>query len=262
MTRPHGRTAIAAAIALSLYAGCSSSPTVRVGSAAVAFDDVIARADQQTADLHSLQGEGNLQIESPDFSQSATFEVVLLRPDSLQLLFKGPFGITVAQALVTRETFQLYNSLQNRLYTGVTSPENLEKTVRIGLSFDEILSLFTGGTVLTTDRSASYTSSADGADAAFVFVHHPYQHRYVVDPATKHIRKFQLLNERGAPIGEQSFSSFETIDGITYPRKITITQHAERRRLTIYYQSIEWNTAGPSSFSFIVPSNAERIDLE
>jgi len=262
MTARHVQAVYAFIAAIILFSGCSSSPAVRSEAIGISFNDVVAHADQQNARLRSLRGEGNLQIESPDFSQSVSFEVVLLRPDSLQLIFNGPFGITVAQALVTRETFQLYNSLQNRLYIGVTSPENLAKTVRIGLSFDDILSLFTGGTVLSSDRTAPYTAEPDGADAVFLFDGGQYQRRYVVDPSTKDIRKFQLLNARGAPVGEQWFSSFETIDGITYPRKIMVTQHEERRRLTLYYQSVEWNTADPSSFSFSVPVNAERIELE
>ncbi len=243
-------------------AGCSTAPAVRVGSMTVSFDEVVAQADRREETLRSLRGEGNIQIESPSFSQSAAFTVTLLRPDSLELEIKGPFGITVAQALVTREEFQLYNILQNRLYTGRTSPENLEKALRVPLTFDDILSLFTGGTVLRADRQAVYTTSADGPDAVFLFPDGGQRRRYVVDPATKDIRKVQLLSDAGAPIGEQSFSSFETDGNVTYPRRISLTQHKDRRRVTLFYESVNWNVVSPSSFTFSVPRNAERVELE
>lgn len=254
--------AMLTAVTITLTDGCSTAPAVRVGKASVTFEEVIARADRRTSVLRSLRGEGNLHIESPSFSQSATFAVTLLRPDSVQLVFKGPFGITVAQALLTRETFQLYNGLQNRLYIGRTSPENLERTVRIALTFDDILTMFTGGAVLSADRDASYTSSSDGGDAVFLFPGDGQQRRYVVDPETKAIRKLQLLNNRGAPVGEQTFSSFDSFDSIQYPRKIVLTQHEERRRVTLFYESVEWNTVSPASFTFSVPQNAERVVLE
>lgn len=262
MNRISTRTSFSLMAVLMIVAGCTTSPATRTDMPDVSFDEVVAHADRQSALFRSLKGEGNLQIESPAFSQSVTFEVALLRPDSLQLIFHGPFGITVAQALVTRERFQLYNSLQNRLYAGKTSIENLEKTVRIGLTFDDILSMFTGGAILSEDRSSSHTTSAEGSNAIFLFQGRKNQRRYLVDPDTKNILKVQILNTGGAPIGEQSFSSFETLDGITYPRKVMITQHEDRRRLTIYYDSIEWNTITPSMFSFSVPANAERIELK
>jgi len=92
------RLFLVAANLMAALAGCSTSPALRTNLPVVSFDDVVARADRQTAALRSLHGEGNLQIESPSFSQSVSFSVVLLRPDSLQLVINGPFGITVAQA--------------------------------------------------------------------------------------------------------------------------------------------------------------------
>jgi hypothetical protein len=241
--------------------GCTTAPTVRVGMSEVSFEDVVVRSDRQDSSLRTLRGEGNLRIETPAFSQSATFEVSILKPDSLYLRLSGPFGITVGNALVTRRNFQVYLSLQNRLYVGDTSPENFEKALRISLTFDDILSLFTGGTVLAGDRTSPSVAEADGADAVFLFEEGRYRRRYVIDPQTLLIRKLQFLDDKGAPVGEQAFSVFESREELTLPRIIMLTQHENRRRLTLHYDVFEWN-APPHRLTFSVPSNAERIELK
>src|SRR3989304_4021289 len=99
-----------------------------------------------------MHGEGRLNVETPDFAQSASFTLTLRKPDSILVKINGPFGMDVGSALLTRSDFLFYNSLQNQLISGTMNTANLGRLLRLNLTFDEIISLFTGGTFLQDDR--------------------------------------------------------------------------------------------------------------
>ncbi|MBK8662268.1 MAG: DUF4292 domain-containing protein [Ignavibacteriales bacterium] len=47
------------------------------------------------------------------------FPAILKRPDSLNINVYGPFGIELANVLLTETEFKFYESLNNTLYKGV-----------------------------------------------------------------------------------------------------------------------------------------------
>lgn len=239
--------------------GCASGRTVAVGSTSVSFDDATERSDLQFEDVQSLTGDGTLRIETSSFSQSGDFILALRKPDSIQITVEGPFGITVAQALITRTTFQAYSALENKLYTGPTSAENLRKAIRLDLGFDDVMALFTGGRVLDADRRTPDESGTDGGDAFFLFRDGEVGRRYVIDPTSLAIRKVQLLDANGIMTFEQSYADFEARDGANLPRRIRATNHARRQIISLTYNVIRPNDQD-IRFSFSPPSNARRVE--
>lgn len=239
--------------------GCASGRTVAVGSTSVSFDEATDRSDVRFDLVQSLTGDGTLRIETSSFSQSGDFLLTLRKPDSIQITVEGPFGITVAQALITRSTFQAYSALENKLYSGTTSAENLRKAIRLDLGFDDVMALFTGGRVLDADRRAPDESGTDGGDAYFLFRDGEVGRRYVVDPASLAIRKVQLLDATGAMTFEQSYADFEVRDGANLPRTIRATNHTRRQIITLTYNALRPNDRD-IRFSFSPPANARRVE--
>jgi len=266
MTRERALSALSMALCMSLCvaggfaAGCAGSSRT-AGSATVPFDAVVLSVEHNQDALTSLSGEGELRVETASFSQGGDLDILLRKPDTLQITVKGPFGIRVGNALVTRTNFQFYSTMQNRLYTGRTTAENMRKTLRIDLTFDDILALFTGGRFLAGDRTSPDEIGVDGGDAVFTFTGGEYGRRYVVDPSTKLIRRIYLIDNDGAPMIEQAFADFQTVGGVTIPRTITITQHQSRQRFTLRYGQITTNTEH-IQFTFSAPGNAERVELK
>ncbi len=58
--------------------------------------------------IKSFDGNGTIIVNTLEMDNSATFRVVLQKPDSIYLTIMGPFGIELAQALVTKEKFVFY----------------------------------------------------------------------------------------------------------------------------------------------------------
>lgn len=251
---------VVAVIAAAGLAGCTSTRTVAVGTASVSFEDAVERADDVYERLQSLSADGTIRIETPALSQSGDFQLALRKPDSVQITVEGPFGIRVAQAMITRSSFQAYSALENKLYVAATTPENLQKALRIDLAFDDILALFTGGRVLESDRRAPDAAGADGGDAYFLFKDGDRSRRYVVDPATLAIRKIQVLDRQGIMTFEQAFSDQIAVGDLTLPKTARATLPQRRQVITLRYDGFRPNP-GDLKFSFSPPGHARRVEL-
>ena len=145
MNRVHGTLFLLVAVSL---AGCASVPRLDLTGRTVNPENVqrIVRGNYEK--VHSMTGSGTISVETPETAQSGSFELFLRKPDSVLVKIEGPFGISVGSVLITREEFIFYNSLQNQLITGPVTSANLNRIFRVKLTFDELLTLFTGGSFL------------------------------------------------------------------------------------------------------------------
>ena len=62
----------------------------------------------------------------------------------------GPFGIELAQALVTNKSFVFYDALHNTAYEGESTDEVLKNIFKIDLPFNDLLDAFIGSVNLTS----------------------------------------------------------------------------------------------------------------
>jgi len=132
-------------------AGCASVPKPDLAGKTVNPEIVrqIVRGNYEK--VRSMTGSGTISVETPEMAQSGSFELFLRKPDSVLVKIEGPFGISVGSILITRQEFVFYNSLENQLITGPVTSANLNRILRIKLTFDELLTLFTGGSFLASD---------------------------------------------------------------------------------------------------------------
>jgi hypothetical protein len=171
---------------------------------------------------------------------------------------RGPFGIKVGSALVTKTEFLFYNSLENKLITGLSSPDNLNRILHVQLSFDDLLCLFAGGTFLESDSHAPDDTQIEDDQFVFEFFDGLSSRKYWVDPTSLIIQKVQFFDHNRTVALEQTFRKFEDTDGLSMPYAISIDQPRVHQRLSIIYSEIRLNTE-KLHFTFIIPPNAERI---
>lgn len=205
-----------------------------------------------------MTGEGRISVETPDIAQSGSFVLTLQKPDSVLIRLQGPFGINVGSALITRTGFFFYNSLENKLITGVSSVENLNRILHVQINFDDLLNLFAGGTFLENDFHAPDETYVEDDQFVFVFTSSQTRRKYWIEPVTMHIQKVQFLDERGKLALEQTFDNFEDVNGFAMPYSIRVTQPKARQRLSVHYSEILVNMENVH-FTFTIPPNAERI---
>jgi outer membrane lipoprotein-sorting protein len=250
--------ALVLCFSLLLLTGCRTTRSLDIGDRSVSFSEVQEIARNHHAHIHSMRGEGSISIETPDIAQTGSFILTLQKPDSVLINLQGPFGIKIGSALVTRTEFLFYNSLQNKLITGESSTENLDRILHVQLSFDDLLNFFAGGTFLESDSRTPDETRIDDDQFEFIFHDSKSSRKYWVDPTSLSIQKVQILDQGGKLVLEQTFSDFEIINGYAIPNTIRILQAKTRQRVTISYSEVLVNTK-KIQFTFIIPPNAERI---
>jgi outer membrane lipoprotein-sorting protein len=249
---------VAFCIFLLALEGCRTTSSLNLGERSFSYGEVQEVMRSHHAHIHSIAGEGRISIETPDISQNGSFTLTLQKPDSVLIRLQGPFGIKVGTALVTRTDFLFYNSLENKVITGLSSTENLDRILHVRLSFDELLNMFAGGTFLESDLREPDETRIEGDQYIYTYTTTDTRRKYWIDRATLFIRKIQFLDQNGVPVLEQTFSNFEDIDGIAMPATIRFVQPNSHQRLTLIYSEILVNTNN-LQLTFPIPPNAERI---
>lgn len=241
------------------YLGLScATRTVSIGTKTVSPLQVhqTVRANQER--MGSAVGGGTITIESPSVAQSGSFTLLLRKPDTLLVRLKGPFGIKLASALLTRKDFQFYNSLENRLFSGETNARNLARILRVNLDFADLLNLFTGGVFQEEDSGLPDESGVEDENFLFVYRVKNGTHKYLIDPQTLLIAKVQHVDVEGRLVFEQRFLNFQIVDGTVIPFNIRIIQPRERRMVSVVYSDVALNKQD-LDFTFTYPRNAERV---
>ncbi|MEX0602642.1 MAG: DUF4292 domain-containing protein [Bacteroidota bacterium] len=242
-------------------AGCSTGTTVRFADRMVTAEMVHETVGNNALRLSTMVGNGRITVETPEISQSGSFELTLRRPDSVLVKLGGPFGIEVGSALLTRYDFLFYNSFQNQVISGTTNPANLSRILRVALSFDDVLNLFTGGTFLTADRSSPDEFLEEDDSFVLVYRDGSGSRRYRVDPSSLLIQRIQLVDRSGRLVAEQTFTRHRSVNGTMVPYHIRMTLPRERRSVSVSYSDVLLNE-GNVRFSLTIPDNAERVQLQ
>ncbi|MCI0707088.1 MAG: DUF4292 domain-containing protein, partial [Ignavibacteriae bacterium] len=176
-------------VVVGAVAGCSSTPALNVDKNSVTPALIHERVRANIEHIRTLSGTGTISMESPEMAGSGSFEIALRKPDSLLLKIEGPFGIEVGSALVTRNEFLFYNSLQNELITGETNSANLAKTLRINVTFDDLMNLFTGASFLADDGETTGDFDVENQQYVLTYRHVNATRVYWVDPSTLFISR-------------------------------------------------------------------------
>ena len=241
-----------------ILAGCAPSASITIGNRSATFDDVREAVSANQVRIRTMRSEGQIYLETPTVSQGGSFSLLLRKPDSILVTLQGPFGIKVGSALLTKNEFLFYNSFENKLITGTTNAENVQRIFHIHLEFDDILALFSGGCFLSDDLRAPDIRRVEDNQFLFIYDLGHEKRQYWIDPVTLLIQKTQLLDDEGKLVFEIRFSHFQTVQGASVPYSIQVTQTHQRQRLTLSYSDVELNNDA-LEFTFTVPKNAERI---
>ncbi len=224
----------------------------------ISSDEVheIVRTNEER--MQTATGEGTISVETSTTAQSGSFTLTLRKPDSLLVNLTGPFGIRVGSALLTRRNFWFYSGLENRLYDGDMTPQNLSRILRLDVSFDDLLNLFTGGAFFRSDTGAPDGIGTEDDHFTFSYKNDAGAHKYFIDPQSLLISKIQYLDNQGKLQYEQRFVNFQTIDSTCIPFNIRIVQPKERRMVSVVYSDLAINKRD-IDLTFVYPPNAQRI---
>lgn len=226
-------------------------------------DRLVKRLEANRRKIKTFEGSGILKVESPKLDAKATFEVYLKKPDSLKLVIYGPFGIDIAQALVTNSEFTFYNAMQNVVYKGRVDRNILKKIFHIDLSFSELIDAFAGAVNLT-DKLRLQPDEFKLSDDDYHLTYHDSlagkQSEFLIQINNLAIKKYQLYKDPNILVFEGDYSDFEINNRVAIPYKSIVQNKVNKQKVSIDYRNIEVNEE-LNDLTLEIPNDARIKEL-
>ena len=247
-------------IAPALYFnGCiPSKPTEEVEI--LPSERLINKLEANRRRIKTFEGTGTISLKSDQLNNSATFKIVVSKPDSISLTIMGPFGIELAQAYVTKNNFAFYDAMQNTVYEGQPSDDILKEIFKINLSFNDLMDAFVGSVNLTDKLYLppnGYEVVYDQYILKYMDNQTNLQTKYVVDVRELSIDEYELSNGEGNLL-EGKYSKFSVLEGVAVPYNIQIKNLRDNQLLQIDYRNMRANKKD-IYINFDVPDDATVI---
>lgn len=194
--------------------------------------------------IKSFEGTGTIYVKSTSMDNSATFRIILQKPDTINLTILGPFGIELAQALVTKDKFTFYDVLQNTAYVGDVNSNALQSIFRINLSFEDLLDAFIGSVNLTNNLyRAPDNYEVENESYILTYLDSARTNRtvYNVDVRQLGITEYKLFDLDETLTLHGKYSDFELLENVAVPYKIGIENILDEQKINIEYKKISVN---------------------
>ncbi len=209
--------------------------------------------------IKTLAGSGNILIDSDEYSESVNVKIYIQYPDSLLILFEGPFGIDMARIFISKKEIFYYNISENIFYNGEYNSRNLALLTGAKLKFVEVIELLSGDIQFFPISDKIHINRGVKEYIVVSEVDDGYE-EYHIDRKIWHITKYVKRDRDKNVLAEKNLKRFErTVNGY-FPRVIRYIKPGEK--ITLFYKSISLNKKiDPKRFQIIVPESTEEIIL-
>ncbi len=243
-----------------LYSCTGSQDDEKLNS--IPIRDIKHRVNENSKLIETLEASGNISFDSPDNSATGWMEIRIKKPDTVYVKIEGPFGISIANALITRSNFIYYNAQENKAIIGPTTEINIGAILKIKISFDDLVNSFTGGFHFN-DESADSTN-AESENSLYVLHDNKTSDKgkYYIEPVKFTIQKYNLIDGSSITKLEVNYSNYiiETASGkdVMFPNKIVIKNPLKSQTVYIDYQTRDINK-NSLEFNIKIPKSAKVI---
>lgn len=241
--------------------GCiPSKPTEQVEI--LPSERLINKLEVNRRRIKNFEGYGTLSVKSSRFDNSANFRIVIVKPDSIYLTIYGPFGLELAQSVVTGENFIFYDQLNNSAYRGKVGDDVLKEIFKINLSFRQLLDAFVGSVDLTPKLYRSpdkFEVIYDEYMLTYIDSLTQNKDKYTIDVRELGIKNFIITNQADETLLDSKYSKFQIIESVAVPNRIEMTNFKDDQSVTIEYKTISVNKKN-LFIDFVLPSDASIIE--
>ncbi len=238
-------------------ASCSSAPELTRKSR-ITFSDLAKRVNESAGRLSSLNAEGEISIDTPTLSNTGSLTVSINRPDSLYTKIEGPFGIDIADVLVTRNEFTYYNASENKVIRGPSTQRNLGIILKMKVEFDDLVNALSGSFIISSKDTSNYSISE-------VEDHYLLEQkvgsstiRYRINSEYFYVTRIQSYDSNGKMMLDITYDEFYESDGIYFPKKINLVRPKEKQYIWVSYKIEDFNP-GKLSYRLKIPGSAKKV---
>lgn len=242
------------------FSGCvPSKPTEKVEI--LSAERLVNKLEVNRMRIRRFEGNGTLIIKTPQMDNTSNFKITLVKPDSIYLTIMGPFGIQLAQALVTEKNFIFYDALHNTAYEGRVDQNILKDIFRVNLPFSDLINAFVGSVSLTKHLYKSPTKYAVDYDKYVLTYIDSLTHVetiYRVDIRQLGITSYRVISKAGDTMLDGKYSDFDYLEDVPVPYNIEVEDREDDQSVSIKYKKMAANNPG-IYIDFQIPKDATII---
>ncbi len=225
-------------------------------------DRLIKKLEANRRKVKTFQGSGILNIKTPKMEAKASFEVYLKKPDSIKFSIYGPFGIDLAEAVVSNTEFIFYDAIRNKVYKGRTDKNLLKKIFHINLSFSELIDAFAGAVNLTDKlrlKPDNYVLKDDSYMLSYIDSTSSKESIFEIQISNLAIKKYKLYAGKGNLLFEGNYSKFRMYNRVAIPYSTIVENKNQKQKINIDYRNISVNEELPD-LTLEIPTDAQVIE--
>ena len=212
-------------------------------------------------DLYRL--EANCVLNSTMNNQSYSFKakINIAGTDTVSMTLYGPFGITLGRLYSDMNKFIFLNVMENTLYRGSPTQDNIKKATNLSISIKDFLSLFQGKTPFDIEE---YTPIADKNDGSIVLKRidkSDFGDFAVINKSDMKLIQYQRKDKGDLLILNSAFDKYQSSGTSSLPAKINFSMPTVGGSLIIEVEDFKTNTDAPVPIPFNIPSSVKVIDL-
>ncbi len=246
-----------------LLGGCSEKKIVRK-NLRVPAERVMIKMEAKRRSVKTFSGKGTISVRTKFSDNKFNFLMKYKRPDSLYVAGFGPFGITIAEFILTDNSFEYYDDINNKVYRGEEPEKLIEKLFKINLTPIEFRSLLLGFANFNSDlRRKPFQYFDNEEDYDLIFIDSLKRKReYKIDKKKLILNKFEASSGKvGAMNLEIKYYDFLSIDfgKFDLPKRIKVVSEKPYSVLQIDYKEIEVNKK-INSLKFMIPKDARTVN--
>ena len=204
--------------------------------------------------VRTVAADGKVRIESSQINQDASFSLRARLGDSLTVVIRGPFGIEGGRALATPDSFLAADKINKRLYLG---PASAAERYVPGASSTERVARAATGLLIPGAGVDWQLSHADGRYTLDGRLAGGARRRYTIDPSIWRVTRVVEIASDGTVAGTQTFSAFDTIDGLVMPRLVVLEN--DDMRVELEHRSV--TLGGPVRQLWRRPNGYEQVRI-
>ena len=224
----------------------------------ITFEELKAKVNSNSEKLSSLDADGEISIDSPEMNNTGSITVSINKPDSIYTKIEGPFGLDIADLLITRNNYIYYNVTDNRVISGISTPNNLRIIMKVNVDFDEIINAFSGKYIFKDEVYEDVKITRSENNYLVTLKSGSELKKFWIDAQNYYVNKIGTYDDKGNTKIEIIYENFYERNGIHFPKKITVNRPSEKQNIWLTYNNEEFNN-NKLTYKLKIPKSAKKI---
>ena len=217
-------------------------------------DQVMNMLGPVPASIGGLYAKTSIRVQSPDQHGGFNANIFHRRDDSLYMSVRAALGIEAARALVTVDSFFVYDRIKKKLYFGHL--DQADGHLPIPVSTRGIMGDLLG--FLIPDRTVIWDISADSDK---YYLSNPQTgETYTIDPSIWRVTDY-VRSDNDRILEYRRYSDFKRMDTFVIPQRIEFGHPENSTLASVRYRRVDINPER-LDFNFRVSDSAQRIPVE